>query len=183
VADRLLTCEECGDEFAFRANGKPAKRCSEACRRAANARRSRKARGDGVWIDRRPAKGPWSGVRTCRYCTEDFEARSPIASVCYADKCQARKHADRCRPYTAQRRATLRDAESELFDPREVFDRDEWTCGLCFEDVDPALVYPDPRSASLDHIQPLARGGSHTRENTQLAHLLCNTVKGARVAA
>lgn len=34
---------------------------------------------------------------------------------------------------------------------------------------------------SVDHIVPLARGGSHSADNVQSAHLLCNLRKGARV--
>lgn len=42
------------------------------------------------------------------------------------------------------------------------------------------LVYPNPLSASLDHVVPLAWGGEHTAANVQLAHLKCNVAKGAR---
>lgn len=178
---RSLICEECGSSFEFRPNGKPAKRCSDECRRAHSAKRARVARASGAWIDRRPNRGPWSGAKTCRYCGDDFEARSPKSEVCYAQKCQSRRNADRCRPFTAERRARKRDAVSERFDPRDVFARDGWICGLCGESVDPALTWPAPKSASLDHVVPLSRGGDHTLANTQLAHLTCNTAKGARV--
>jgi 5-methylcytosine-specific restriction endonuclease McrA len=40
---------------------------------------------------------------------------------------------------------------------------------------------PHPLAPTLDHIVPLARGGHHTRDNTQCAHFSCNTRKGARV--
>jgi 5-methylcytosine-specific restriction endonuclease McrA len=39
------------------------------------------------------------------------------------------------------------------------------------------LAWPHPASASLDHRIPLSKGGSHTAENTQLAHLACNVRK------
>jgi hypothetical protein len=35
--------------------------------------------------------------------------------------------------------------------------------------------------ASLDHISPVVRGGKNGYENLQLAHLLCNIKKAARV--
>ncbi len=34
---------------------------------------------------------------------------------------------------------------------------------------------------SIDHIVPITRGGTHTWDNAQLAHLLCNTRKGNKV--
>jgi 5-methylcytosine-specific restriction endonuclease McrA len=46
--------------------------------------------------------------------------------------------------------------------------------------VDRELRWPDPDSGSLDHVIPLIAGGEHSRENTQLAHWLCNVRKGAR---
>ncbi len=64
----------------------------------------------------------------------------------------------------------------------EVFERDGWVCGICGQLIDPVLKWPEPRSASLDHVLPLAAGGEHTRANTQAAHLICNIRKGARTS-
>lgn len=52
--------------------------------------------------------------------------------------------------------------------------RDGWVCGICSEHVSPDEMW------SIDHIVPLARGGSHSYENVQLAHFDCNTKKGFR---
>jgi 5-methylcytosine-specific restriction endonuclease McrA len=79
-----------------------------------------------------------------------------------------------------QRRARLAQSLVESFDDLEIFERDGWVCQLCLEPVDPSLAWPDGLSKSLDHIVPLAFGGSHSRENTQLAHLVCNIKKGRR---
>jgi 5-methylcytosine-specific restriction endonuclease McrA len=43
--------------------------------------------------------------------------------------------------------------------------------------VNPALLWPHPKSASLDHVVPLIDGGEHTYANVQLAHLACNVGK------
>jgi hypothetical protein len=58
-----------------------------------------------------------------------------------------------------------------------VVERDRHRCGICGTRVDPLLEYPDPMSASIDHIVPLSRGGTHTYDNVQLAHLKCNRDK------
>jgi 5-methylcytosine-specific restriction endonuclease McrA len=63
-----------------------------------------------------------------------------------------------------------------------VFDRDDWVCGICNAPVDPELQYPDPMSASLDHVAPLSLGGDHTEANTRCSHLRCNVRRGNRVA-
>ena len=52
-------------------------------------------------------------------------------------------------------------------------------CALCGKPVDFSLKWPDPMSATIDHIIPVARGGSPDAiENMQLAHLCCNISKG-----
>jgi len=82
----------------------------------------------------------------------------------------------------ARRRVLKATTAVESFAPRETYERDGWRCGLCLRKVDPALTYPHPRSASLDHIVPLSLSGEHVRANVQLAHLICNVRKGARSA-
>jgi len=58
--------------------------------------------------------------------------------------------------------------------------RDGWLCGVCGLAVNPDLRWPDPMSASLDHVVALANGGQHSAANLQTAHLVCNMRKGAR---
>ena len=54
-------------------------------------------------------------------------------------------------------------------------------CGICGDVLDDAVEYPDPMSKSMDHIIPVARGGTHSQENLQWAHLRCNIRKSDRV--
>jgi 5-methylcytosine-specific restriction endonuclease McrA len=58
-----------------------------------------------------------------------------------------------------------------------VLEHDNWICGICHEAIDPFLNYPDPMSATVDHIIDVAVGGSHTWDNVQAAHLVCNQQK------
>lgn len=82
-----------------------------------------------------------------------------------------------------KRRAQKLGTRTELLRPIDIYERDIWLCGLCSTAVDPDAAWPDPMSPSLDHILPLSKGGAHTYENVQLAHLTCNVSKGNRVAA
>jgi 5-methylcytosine-specific restriction endonuclease McrA len=91
------------------------------------------------------------------------------------------KLAEKWRAHKRRRRAAKFGAESERFADREIFERDDWTCGICRHKIDPSVKYPDPRSASLDHIIPLSLGGPHTRSNVRLACLECNVLRGASV--
>lgn len=55
-------------------------------------------------------------------------------------------------------------------------------CGICGKPVDKTLKYPDPLSACIDHIIPVAKGGHPSDiENLQLAHWTCNRSKADRV--
>lgn len=79
-----------------------------------------------------------------------------------------------------RRRVRLKSAGVEFFYAEEIFERDNWVCGICGEVVDRTLTHPHPLSKSLDHIVPISRGGNHSRDNVQLAHLVCNIKKGNR---
>jgi 5-methylcytosine-specific restriction endonuclease McrA len=79
-----------------------------------------------------------------------------------------------------RRRAAKRGATAEKFTPLEIFERDGWRCGICGRKVNRDLAWPHPKSASLDHVEPLSRGGEHSRANTRLAHLDCNIQRGNR---
>jgi hypothetical protein len=51
-------------------------------------------------------------------------------------------------------------------------------CGICGEAVDPELRYPELMCASIDHITPVVRGGTHDPRNLRLTHLRCNVARG-----
>lgn len=59
--------------------------------------------------------------------------------------------------------------------------RDQPICWLCGQAIDRLLPWPDPMSASVDHVVPLAMGGSPTDvANLRAAHLRCNSARGKR---
>jgi 5-methylcytosine-specific restriction endonuclease McrA len=64
---------------------------------------------------------------------------------------------------------------------RQIASEDGDRCGICGEQVDLDMVWPDLLHPSIDHIVPKALGGTHDRSNLQLAHFLCNVRKGRRL--
>ena len=74
-----------------------------------------------------------------------------------------------------RRRARLLDAfvEDVLLDA--IILRDQGLCGICSDPIMGPL--------ELDHIVPLAAGGTHEPDNVQLAHRSCNRRKGTTLAA
>ena len=83
----------------------------------------------------------------------------------------------RQRDRAARRRARKRGRHNEHISHLKVFDRDAWLCHICGKPVDRGLAFPDPMSASLDHVVPLAKGGTHTYANVACSHLICNSRK------
>lgn len=128
----------------------------------------------------------------CAECGKPFvpeygDARRKFCS----DKCNARYHKrimrgteagkNATRRHNHSRRARLRNAFIESVDPSMVYDRDGWICKICGKPVDRLLSFPDPMSASLDHVVPLVRGGMHEASNVQLAHFICNSRKSGNL--
>jgi 5-methylcytosine-specific restriction endonuclease McrA len=148
----VFRCPNCGTEFeATSRKGRSERRCpdcADANRRAINAR---------LYAEMSPER------------LADMRAKGAQWS---------REHPEYGRAAQHRRRARKMQAPAEDFLDAEIFERDGWFCGICDEPVDGSLRWPDPYSASLDHIVPLVRGGHHTRANAQLAHLTCNIRKG-----
>lgn len=78
-------------------------------------------------------------------------------------------------------KARKRGALVEVFTRKEIFERDGWQCHICRTAIDPKVAYPHPLSASIDHVVPLVRGGTHSRSNVAAAHFTCNASKKDRV--
>lgn len=122
-----------------------------------------------------------AGVKTaCRECCKVEMSAWKAANPTYFTEWH-KANPDSRMLYLQWRRAALKGREAERVQRREVFERDEWKCGLCGGEIDPDLRWPDPGSVTLDHIVPLARGGGHTYGNTQAAHASCNMRKGDRL--
>ena len=91
---------------------------------------------------------------------------------------------DRRRNNAQARRARMKGARTggSVF-LAEIVARDGTDCHLCGGPVDMTLAWPDRDSKSVDHVVPLSKGGAHDPSNCALAHMGCNSSKGARVAA
>lgn len=75
-----------------------------------------------------------------------------------------------------RRRARKLDQFVAPVDPAAIRTRDGGMCGICGLTV--AI-----EDQSLDHVVPIARGGTHEPANVQLAHRVCNSRKGAKLTS
>lgn len=87
---------------------------------------------------------------------------------------------DRVREYQRRRRAAGYGLPVTTLDVESLWRTGGGACGICTLPIDRTLRWPDPGSPSIDHILPLSKGGAHSQENAQWAHLECNLRKGNR---
>jgi hypothetical protein len=166
-------CVGCGKPLPLRTgSGKPPLRC-RPCRTAVNRARD--------------LKRYYSGRRTfitsgiCEDCGITFErpgGGGPVPACCL--ECTKERNRERDRRIRHIRRARKYQSDTEVIRPSEIYERDEWTCGICGLAIDRLLRWPHPGSPSIDHRRPIAKGGSHTMNNVQSAHLRCNLRKAAK---
>jgi len=82
----------------------------------------------------------------------------------------------------SHRRARQRAVRYESIDPIIVFNRDGWRCHLCGVKTPARLRGKRVATApEMDHIIPLAVGGTHTYANVACACRKCNQDKGPAV--
>jgi len=96
---------------------------------------------------------------TARTCSE------PCAEQRFLDQRRAGKHA---------RRARMKAAFVAHVSPLAIYKRDGWQCWLCLSAIDPNADPQGDHGPSLDHIIPLANGGTHEPANVRAAHRGCN---------
>ena len=54
----------------------------------------------------------------------------------------------------------------------------ENVCQICNGKIDPWIKHPNNDSATIEHVIPLSKGGTHTWSNVVPAHWGCNRKKG-----
>lgn len=194
------TCLTCGQAFASTSAGKAADYCSTRCQ--PSRRRPRPAR--PAWSVRCAACCQEFETRHVRrYCSPPCAAagkkltdrryqqsrprvgrrcQSCATQIAQGNKCDA------CRPNRSQRRradkrrrrALKLGVATERYTLADIAVRDRRTCQLCRKRVAMTRSVPHPKAPTIDHVVPLAEGGSDLRSNVQLAHFLCNSRKSNR---
>lgn len=202
-----LDCQVCGTSFeVFPARGGSAKYCSRECQRVGIKRRItlicewcggkrevRKSDSDKRFcskecyfkqasIEKRKRK-----VIICSFCGQSKEVHQSSTRKFCSRKCIDRYrstylHGPRSPMWqggpiaaSARRRTLYLNAlKLELVDREAIIKRDGLICYLC----DKMLT---DRQATLDHVMPLIRGGSHTADNLRVCCKSCNSRKADRL--
>jgi HNH endonuclease len=79
-----------------------------------------------------------------------------------------------------RRHALTRTNRTELISIHDIIARDGPRCYICGTKTDPRARYASPIKSHLEHVVPLAQGGSHSRDNLKCACRRCNMLKGAK---
>lgn len=177
VVEIRCPCAVCGSEVPATRKTIYRKTCSDECKNELNRQRARDKYELKTGVRLRPA----SGDRPCRLCDRTITPDVALGrgrSVC--DYCNLHRG-------TFKSRAIMYGVRYEHVSRAAVFRRDAWRCQLCGKKVlkkakrCKATRRLHPRTASLDHIVPMSKGGPHVELNVQCACLECNVRKQARM--
>lgn len=160
AAWKNLLCHQCGERFDASRRGGRKLYCSERCCRRADVGRKR---------TRTSGKSSPPFHKECKRCGVSFTAA--FASSLYCSKY--------CRRYGPKKRRDMRKRDAYVADVwrADIQARDKGMCQLCGTRVRFDKQAPHPLSPTIDHIIPIACGGTHEPRNAQLAHFLCNSTK------
>ncbi len=188
-------CRRCSAEFVRKNNAQVF--CTPRCRQL--AQRGKYDSFNCVQCGKTCTPGAdigWSARYYCgRYCRSLAVAGTPKGARWVEGPCpecgvrfmrdRHRQRTDYCthacshRVRQRARRALVATGGGGRIHTAEIAARDGWDCGICGDAVDPSIPWPELLSPALDHIVPLVRGGRHEATNLQIAHLVCNSRKGA----
>lgn len=180
-------CSECGQLFVVRRAARATdagtyKVCyHQPCLTARREKRNREWASQNAPTPKAHRRG--LKPATCHECGTDFKGRTG-AKFCSRFCCQANtrtKYAGTKDKPSKRRAERQRLAEVEPVNRNYIFERDNWRCHLCNTKIDPALKFPHPMSASIDHLIPLAQHGTHEPANVASAHLRCNIRKSDKL--
>lgn len=180
----LFTCIDCGAQGEQSVRGRKRLRCDEC--------RKRHAVDGRPWEQRKAGRS----VAVCEACGTQYRRYRATQRWCSRACSGPNKTGagprgglspearERRRLYwqekNRRRRAAKRGGASEAYTTAEIAVRDRFTCRLCGKRVAMKQVVPHPKAPTIDHVVPVSEGGDDTRANVQLAHFLCNSVKGPR---
>lgn len=111
--------------------------------------------------------------KKCKACGNTFYSVSPDAKYC-SRKCKrgGKSYRARCKKYGVY-------YDSSVTLPK-IIARDNGICQICgkkCDENDRGWGTIGANAPTIDHIIPLAKGGTHTFGNVQLAHAICNSYK------
>jgi 5-methylcytosine-specific restriction endonuclease McrA len=168
-----VLCVHCGKPM--KVNRYAVDPCHASCRSAYDRRVAR--------ISRVQAKLDTAAVGTsdnhlwtqglCGRCGQDFCIKGTFPARYCTRSCKTRDGQSR-------RRAREANAFVSHVNRAKVFTADGYRCHLCRKLCNQMVTVPHPNAPTVDHVIPLARGGTHEPSNCRTACFKCNCMKRDR---
>lgn len=138
-------------------------------------------------------------VATCGYCGGGWVHWPTTTHGGYTRRVPPKYCSNRCRRKANKQPSNIghrlrkhgnAEAPRDAIHLSDLYVRDGGTCQICGEQTDwsdftakpdGTFWYINGRYPTIDHIVPIAKGGTHTWDNVQLAHRDCNSAKSDKV--
>jgi len=178
------SCRECKAAYCadYRAANIDKKKASEAAYRSANREKMRAS--SAAWRASNPSKSKacdaayrYANAEKTKERTAAWRNANKEEVIAYREKYKA-VNKDRFIVYCRNRIARKRNAEGShtAADIRSIFERQHGICANC----ETILIRSGNKKYHVDHIMPLALGGSNWPDNLQCLCKKCNLSKGAK---
>ncbi len=113
--------------------------------------------------------------KICAVCGSEFTAKL-ATQVCCSERCSKTRD-----NYRRDKRLSRNGKPDLSITLTKLYMRDGGICQICGRQIDFDCDRNSDFYPSIDHIQPLAKGGLHSWDNVQLACRVCNTLKSDKV--
>ena len=191
-----LYCSDCGQSFRWNAGGLRKQRpiiCNN-CRHIISDVNNKTHRTDieeRKRIKRELREQQQTSIKTrlCKECGNEFIVKRNSGSGYYYCSVECRKKAQNREHYIKRRIKLKTITRDDGISIKRIMKRDGNLCWICnkpvdvtdYEVRDDGVFLAGPNYPSIDHVQALANGGSHTWGNTRLAHRRCNWEKSDKL--
>lgn len=182
AASRWYACSCCGSLFSSPAASP--KFCGRSCRMVArNAKehpdrlRQRERICNGCGLVFHHTEPNRKGVFCSRKCSLANKHKWKTAVPVTPDGTAPIVFKSDCKKTRIER---LKMQTIERVSKQKVFERDHFKCQVCLGPCKREWKMGDPASPTIDHVIPLAKGGTHSYANCRTAHAICNSLKSDR---
>lgn len=172
--EMLYTCKECVKPFKQKHHKRPSSYCSIKCMQTFAANKM---------FNINTVRKANNNDHVCKICGKHFNHPygNKLRSYCSIE-CKEKDTGYWDKKFGYIRRMRFKSQYKEHVNKHSIFRRDEYTCQLCNTPLDMKATFPAYLSPTIDHITPLAKGGTHEPNNIQSAHFICNSYKGDRLS-
>lgn len=124
--------------------------------------------------------------RECIECGNRFDANN-LRQRCCSDECK-RKANNRIKDISRRQKLIENGKIDYSISLSKLYIRDKGICHICGGRCEPKdyiksynAFIAGEKYPSIDHVIPVAKGGTHTWDNISLAHRACNAAKGDKI--